>query len=1011
MTPFFSWLAKLATDLQQPAVIAAATAVLVRGASALVPKVNYTARAAGIILWTIGGLILAWGLLLVYAKLRDPSVKVPTTALKWMPVTGFALLVIAWYLRWRRKRAVSNRLSGLAEVAEEHIHALREKLGAMPLADQTTTYGYPVVPLLMSLVRQRGRGRRIVLVGELGSGKTATLLKFAMDCRLLRSTQRRSLIAIYVDLAEYAAQTTGNLQLREFIVRQFSDPNIQKDLAQAWDDPGLDVSWIFLFDNADEAELRWGARQHSWHLEVTDFAHRRSGLAPFHVVIATRMPPESLLADHFIELDGLTPAGRDKLLTHARVNPTDVTALTMDKSLDWYLTDPVTLELLAPTLASRTWTTSDNVYEAMGNAIDRRIQSRQQSPPKALSSIRATATAANAFLFARPGTLSDAPGEMKEIIKHVASVRHCTPRSIDSDLRALANCGIAKRTPGQSGTEYLEFGPAVAAYFYTSALREDPSQIRARDLLLRSCLDLRSRLAAVSLLKVADNGVVASFADEAGRILDQAIERLPAKPAPQAGAPHPAELANSVEQAYELADLVRQAYVVLSVLVNGVQTRLELLHEPLRAKSIDFITRAMPFAKADVQAGLLEVSYTLGTPEQAMSTMAFGLDTRDDVRVLDAATRLVNAMSDLTELDDVHRGQLVTVIIMTGLRSLTLNRGRGDVPYALRWADGVGVAAIILYGTVFGLGGLLQLFEFRRDLFPQIGEVLVAMIVVCPMVAARYLKRWRRFVLGADIRGAMERISSWLAIAGTVGAISFILYDLATFSMPLMPLLVCYSLVWPVAVLFYMVSEPRPTIANVIFPLPRIILALWRARRGGGSRADRNDRQPLPMLNRAGAASKLGSHISGSRSLQFIDRTWPSRMPSASSRAIVPHPRDSTLLTWTFDHTGACGLPGLSHVPTMSASLNSARNIAMWPCRTPLSWQKAASDDMKSSPCSNATANVRPGFSSLVFISVPGFYVVVRYPARWHRSPPRRSARYRCGQLRWREAGAAGGGP
>jgi hypothetical protein len=42
-----------------------------------------------------------------------------------------------------------------------------------------------------------------------------------------------------------------------------------------------------------------------------------------------------------------------------------------------------------------------------------------------------------------------------------------------------------------------------------------------------------------------------------------------------------------------------------------------------------------------------------------------------------------------------------------------------------------------------------------------------------------------------------------------------------------------------------------------------------------------------------------------------------------------------------------------------------------------LSWQNLARDDMKSSPCSNATANVCPDFISLVLMSILRLYVVV----------------------------------
>ena len=224
MTPFFSWLASLATNLQKPAVIVAATSLAAAFVSALTPKIRYTARATGVVLLAIGALILAVGLLLVYAKIWAHTTRVPLSALRWMPATGIALLVTAWILRWQRRRAARNRIRSLADVVGVHIRALNHQFGATTFVDETTADGEPVVFRLMSLVRRPGRGRRIILVGDLGSGKTASLLKFAMDCLSQRSARTRPLIALYVDLAQYAAQPMGAMQLNEFILSQFIEP-------------------------------------------------------------------------------------------------------------------------------------------------------------------------------------------------------------------------------------------------------------------------------------------------------------------------------------------------------------------------------------------------------------------------------------------------------------------------------------------------------------------------------------------------------------------------------------------------------------------------------------------------------------------------------------------------------------------------------------------------------------------------------------------------------------------
>ena len=116
-----------------------------------------------------------------------------------------------------------------------------------------------------------------------------------------------------------------------------------------------------------------------------------------------------------------------------------------------------------------------------------------------------------------------------------------------------------------------------------------------------------------------------------------------------------------------------------------------------------------------------------------MWTMALGLNSGNGAMVLDAASRMVNTMSEVTELDVEHRAQLIRVVIMAGLRSLAASRGRGDIPNALRLADGAGTSAIILYGMIFGLGGLLQLTSFWRTPLLQVLEVLTAILVTGPM--------------------------------------------------------------------------------------------------------------------------------------------------------------------------------------------------------------------------------------------------------------------------------------
>ena len=551
---------------------------------------------------------------------------------------------------------------------------------------------------LASLIRQLRRGQRIFLVGQLGVGKTSTLLKFATDCSRLRSASGHPLIAIYVDLADYAARAAQNSQLlHEYILSQFGEAT-QRKIKDAWDQPGLDVDWVFVFDNADEAGLRWPTGQRPWDFEVSAFINRPSDLAPFHAVIASHPAPASSEMDNAVWLKGLPVIGMDKLLTQAQVNPADVAALARDKSFNQYLANPSTLGLLTPTLARRTWTKSYNVHVAMGDAIDR-VMRRSQLSTADYDSLLSSAASVVTFLRTRPDTDPEAPGELNEVVAHLASNRRQSQRSMRRELMVLTDCGIVNRVPGRGGTEYVQVGPAVAAYFYACALLDDPSLIEVSDLLLES----HSRLTVLSLLKVADGEIVSRFTQVVEQMLDKAIADLSRMQQPLVVTPNPPKP--------KWTEQTDSAFVALSVLIDGLQDRLELLGEQFTAKAIELTSLITPIAPTRIQADLPEVSYALGAPEQAMSIIARGLGTGDGAQVLDATSRMVNAMSEVTSLDE-YQGQLVRVIILAGLRSLTLNRGRDDVPYVLRLADSAGAAAIILYGVVFGRVHLFNRYDF-----------------------------------------------------------------------------------------------------------------------------------------------------------------------------------------------------------------------------------------------------------------------------------------------------------
>ena len=586
MTPVFSWLAKFAGYLQKPWIIAIVIAAVAAVIAGLVIAIRYT-RVTGIVLRILGFSFLAGGLILLYVKVRVPAVKVPQTW-AWIPAIGIAFIISAWYLRRRRIRAVRNQISSLVAATVERIDALMRKHQPTDFVDLLTTDSKLVVPLLASLVRRFRRGGCIVLTGLPGSGKTAALLNFAADCQQVRSHRGRTFVAIYVDLVEYCvAQTNEDLLLAEFVQKKFHGLDVNKE----WIESGRDVNWIFLFDNADEADLRWGHKEQSWQL-ITSFVRERSRSAPFYGLVACRTRPETVPPDYSIELSGLSNNGWKKFLINAGIDEEAVDELAQNRSLLRYLTDPGTLKLLKPVLARRGWatgedahealTTTDNVHKVMHDAVAFRLRGFLQSNTVNYQSLQETATAVIKLVQASKDFTPYATVGISQGLASVADAIGSSPQQADDNLTALAKCGLIKRFPGPDNIQYVEFLPAVAAYFYTRILLEKPDEIPISE----SMSNRSFRSTAISLLNNADADMVNRFVQQAEQLLDWAITGLTMKTEPSDPAP----------QQTQLYQLVYFPYVALSVLVDGLQYRLDVLGDELREKTTEFIKHAMRIA-------------------------------------------------------------------------------------------------------------------------------------------------------------------------------------------------------------------------------------------------------------------------------------------------------------------------------------------------------------------------------------------------------------------------------
>jgi len=834
MAPVVIWLAKFAAYLQNSSVVAVSIATVAAIIAGLALMIRYT-RTVGAVLRALGIALLFGGAALTYGKFRLPSVRLPPTW-PWIPILGAVLLVTEWFLRRQRIKGVNNRVGSLAADSAEHIDILSQKYRAADFIDLTTVEGRSVIPALRNILRRPRRQSHVFLIGSSGAGKTATLLNFAADCQTFHSTRKRPLISIYVDLAEYARQTSDGT-LTEFMQSKFRGLNPSK----TWTENGRDVRWVFLFDNADEADLRWYGGQQSWSI-VSSFIRQRSRTASFFVVFASRWLPENADPANSITLNGLTDDAWKNFLIQSGLTQSAVGELAKNKSLRRYLKNPGSLKILAPVLARRGWKTGDdvesalnsgdNTYRLMGDAIDRLIQIKPQAPSTELQALRSTATGLMEFLQERKPFYPSIPRGIGASLRQIADSSGSSPREFEDNLTALANCGIIKRTSSQNNVDFVEFSPGTGAYFYADFLLYNHEKIPVR----RMLCDQEFRSAAVTLLSVASREIVNQFIQESKLLLDEAINNL-SRESP------PSDVMPALAKLQKIAYL---PYTALSVLVDGRQTQIDVLREELQEKVAQFTELAMPLftgtarppAISLTQADLLDLSRTLGAREEAISTLKFGLDSRQPAVVFETGGRMVNAIneSNLAELDQAHRQKLIFIVMLIGLRSLSTGRSRIEMPRVLRFADNAGVAMAVLLGVMFVLGGIFQLINFRHFHsanssypLPQVSEILSAVALACPIVAARYGIGLRKFVQRYYSAMVMQVIAGSLAIVGAFWLLVVLVSDLATFSASLMPLLASYSLVWPGAVMLHLYIDRHPTVFSVIFPLPQDARTLWNA--------------------------------------------------------------------------------------------------------------------------------------------------------------------------------------
>src|SRR5271169_3052780 len=149
------------------------------------------------------------------------------------------------------------------------------------------------------------------------------------------------------------------------------DTGFVRALNEAWEDKRTNVSWLFLFDNADRALMRWGSGEEAdaWSTELADFLSTNP--ARFRAVLTGR--DLSSFAGQRIELSPLSQKVRTKFLSSRGVTAAQQSALVHEKSFRQYIDNLGWLDLVSDYLAQAPGNTPNNFQDLMNNVVRRRV--------------------------------------------------------------------------------------------------------------------------------------------------------------------------------------------------------------------------------------------------------------------------------------------------------------------------------------------------------------------------------------------------------------------------------------------------------------------------------------------------------------------------------------------------------------------------------------------------------------------------------------------------------------
>ena len=469
------------------------------------------AACAGILLLLIGGTSAA-------AKLRwpHPLRHVPWSGPPLVAVFGLLLIFSAWLsLRHFRKRT-RRQLQPVINAAWQTVGHFPWDASDVDGIVLRTPNGRPVIRELLAMTGRRRPSQVTLMEAPAGAGKTSSLVELANRCHTAKAEKHgRTVIPVYIDLAIFAKRAERP-PLRTFILTEINpDGGLTQHIDTVWrDGSSLNVSWVFLFDNADRLLERWPGAQgtYDWAKELSGFLGATGHGS--HAVVAGRNvanPPGGVR----VEIAPLNSQSRRIFLKSRHVAEAQQEMISSGKSFQPYAGNPGWLDFISPYLAEHPRDAPGSFYDLMRECIAQRMP--QGVPGEWFQDI-----AAELAIQLYDGAEAGRANIRMTLVKQLLQRRGCPPDEVQSLLDDLGSTGLVSYYLDQDGHECLQFSHGSFEDYFATArlLLAAPGALD-----LERILTARRRTAiAVSLLQHGSDDMVSGLTAAAENILTRVAQ-------------------------------------------------------------------------------------------------------------------------------------------------------------------------------------------------------------------------------------------------------------------------------------------------------------------------------------------------------------------------------------------------------------------------------------------------------------------------------------------------------